>query len=145
MLLKNAPTVDKVHHLFEKMWLARYQQPKKITFKNYTKFKAEFGMLIENMGLELNPSMSFNQFSIKCYSEACASSIYKQSLKIWSSEPLFVSQRSIWRFHNCVFLCNLYIISYNTGCLSSSTRIWKGHVPSSAIWTWLKCNTRTLT
>ena len=61
--LRNAPTADKIHRLFDNMWLTRYPQPKEIGFNNGSEFKAEFRALIDNMGLKRKTSTSFNPLS----------------------------------------------------------------------------------
>ena len=58
--LKNAPTADEIHRLFDNHWLARYPRPKEIGFDNGSEFKAEFLELIENMGVKRKTSTSFN-------------------------------------------------------------------------------------
>ena len=59
-VLRNAPTDDEVHRLFDNMWLARYPRLKEIKFDKGREFKAKFRALIDNMGLKWKTSKSFN-------------------------------------------------------------------------------------
>lgn len=58
--LRNALTANKIHQIFDNIWLARYPQPKEIVFDNGSEFKSEFRALIDNMGLKCKSITSSN-------------------------------------------------------------------------------------
>ena len=50
--LRNGPTAAEAQRLLDSSWIARYPRPREIGYDGGSKFKSEFQVLCDNMGLK---------------------------------------------------------------------------------------------